>query len=86
MASHWYTTWLPDAASHLGPLGRDWIGTVLEWMRRPITSARVVAAALVRRLGAVSPDRWFLLAFVLLFVVFFVVLFIQPSSVGRGGR
>jgi hypothetical protein len=36
--------------------------------------------------AGVSPDRWFLLAFLILFLVFFAILTIQPSAVGRGRR
>jgi hypothetical protein len=40
----------------------------------------------VRRLGTVTPDRWFTLFFLLLILAFVVVLLVQPTGVGRGGR
>lgn len=38
-----------------------------------------------RRLGLVSPERWWLLLFAILFLAFFVILLFQPT-IGRGGR
>jgi len=38
-----------------------------------------------RRLGLVSPERWWLLVFAILFLAFFVTLLFQPT-IGRGGR
>lgn len=40
----------------------------------------------MRRLRSVTPEQWFLAAFVILLLVFVVVLMTEATSVGRGGR
>lgn len=86
MQSSRNVTWLPEPASSAGLQSQRWSAEIREWLQETITSARVAAMALVQRLKAVSPDRWFLVGFVILLLTFLFVLLVQPSSVGRGGR
>jgi hypothetical protein len=68
------------------PSYSEWSAPLREAARRTLAWIHSAVDWLPRRLARVSPNRWFLLAFVILFLAFFAILAIQPSSVGRGGR